>query len=73
MQVQDNAISESILTTLKAKLGLDSHRPPSRAAAKIATYIVFKAFYNTRRLHSALGYMSPADFEGDRMEEAGVA
>jgi excisionase family DNA binding protein len=44
---------------------------PSREAAKTAIFDYLETFYNTRRLHSALGYRSPADFEEDRMEEAG--
>ncbi len=46
---------------------------PSRQAAKTAIFDYLEAFYNTRRLHSALGYRSPADFEEDRIEEASVA
>jgi transposase InsO family protein len=34
---------------------------PSEAMADINHYIV--GFYNTHRLHSTLGYRSPADYE----------
>jgi transposase InsO family protein len=44
-----------------------------RQAAKSAIFEYLETFYNTRRLHSALGYRSPADFEEDRIEEANVA
>ncbi len=46
---------------------------PNRQAAKTAIFDYLETFYNTRRLHSALGYRSPADFEEDRIEEARVA
>jgi transposase InsO family protein len=46
---------------------------PSRQAARTAIFEYLETFYNTRRLHSALGYSSPTEFEEDRMEEASVA
>ncbi len=68
----DNAMAESFVSTLKAEL-VSRLEFPSRQAAKTAISDYLETFYNTRRLHSALGYMSPADFEEDRMEEARVA
>lgn len=46
---------------------------PTRQVATTAICEYLETFYNTRRLNSALGYKSPADFEEDRTEEAGVA
>jgi putative transposase len=46
---------------------------PTRQAARTAIFDYLEAFYNTRRLHSSLGYRSPQDFEEDRIEEASVA
>ncbi len=68
----DNAMAESFVSTLKAELAsrLDF---PSRQAARTAVFEYLETFYNTRRLHSSLGYRSPSDFEEDRMEEARVA
>jgi putative transposase len=57
---------------LKAEL-VSNLEFPSRQAAKTAIFEYLETFYNARRLHSSLGYRSPADFEEDRMEEAGVA
>jgi transposase InsO family protein len=39
---------------------------PARQTARTAIFEYVETFYNTRRLHSSLGYMSPADFEEDR-------
>ena len=68
----DNAMAESFVSTLKAEL-VSRLEFPSRQAARTAIFEYLETFYNTRRLHSALGYRSPADFEEDRMGEANVA
>jgi putative transposase len=68
----DNAMAESFVSTLKAEL-VSRQEFPSRQAAKTAIFDYLETFYNTRRLHSALGYRSPAEYEEDRMEEARVA
>ena len=68
----DNAMAESFVSTLKAEL-VDGMKSPSRQAAKTAIFEYLETFYNTRRLHSALGYRSPVDFEEDRIEEASIA
>ncbi|MQS16304.1 transposase [Streptomyces kaniharaensis] len=36
---------------------------PSRAAARTAIFEWIEAWYNIRRLHSSLGYRSPAEYE----------
>lgn len=68
----DNAMAESFVSTLKAEL-VNRMAFPTRQAAKTAIFEYLETFYNTRRLHSSLGYRSPADFEEDRMQEARVA
>lgn len=68
----DNALAESFVSTLKAEL-VSGMKFPSRQAARTAIFEYLEVFYNTRRLHSSLGYRSPADFEGGRMEKASVA
>ena len=68
----DNAMAESFVSTLKAEL-VSRMAFPSRQAAKSAIFEYLETFYNTRRLHSALGYRSPADLEEDRIEEAKIA
>jgi transposase InsO family protein len=56
----DNAVAESFFSTLDFECG--SHFT-SRAAARDAVVDYVLSFYNTTRLHSYLGYMSPMDFE----------
>ncbi len=68
----DNAMAESLVSTLKAEL-VSRMEFPTRQAAKTAIFKYLETFYNTRRLHSSLGYRSPADFEEDRIEKRRVA
>jgi putative transposase len=58
----DNALMESFWSSLKREL---VHRCQfaTRAAAKAAIFEWIEIFYNRERLHSALGFKSPVDFE----------
>ena len=60
----DNAPSESFFATLKGELEVDHY--PTRAAATTAIFEYIEVFYNRKRLHSALGQMSPEQFEATR-------
>lgn len=61
----DNAITESFFATLQCEMLQGSvFRTHAQARTKLFEYI--EGFYNPRRLHSALGYLSPAAFEQRR-------
>ena len=56
----DNAVAESFFSTLKTECAYDQY--PSREAAKTAIFEYIEVWYNRKRLHSSLGYLSPARF-----------
>lgn len=58
----DNAAMESFFGTLKAEW-LYFHRFDTRQQAMSSIFYFIEAFYNRRRLHSAIGYQSPLAFE----------
>ena len=58
----DNAVAEAFFKTLKHEL-IDRRSWPSKADARTAIFEFIEAFYNRERLHSTLGYLSPARFE----------
>jgi len=57
----DNAVVESFFGTLKTELA--EHEWPTRTAATAAIIDYIDAFYNSRRRHSSLNYLSPVEFE----------
>lgn len=60
-QCWDNALSESFFASIKGEL-LDLQAWPTKAMARRAI-VEYIAWYNGTRLHSTLGYRSPAEFE----------
>ena len=58
----DNAMCESFFATLECEL-LNRSRFPTPADARREVFGFIEGFYNTRRIHSALGYESPTNFE----------
>jgi transposase InsO family protein len=58
----DNAVAESFFATLKNEL-VHHADYPTRAAARTSVFEFIKGFYNGRRRHSTIGYVSPAEFE----------
>jgi transposase InsO family protein len=61
-QCWDNAVAESFFATIKTEL-LDQRAWPTRARAHQAIFEWIEGWYNTRRRHSTLDYLSPAAYE----------
>ena len=68
-QCWDNAVAESWFATLKLEL-IDRQSWPTRAHVRRALFEFIEVFYNRRRLHSSLGYLSPAAYEAVRSKGA---
>jgi transposase InsO family protein len=58
----DNAVAESFFATIKREL-IDTRAWPTRAGLHRAVFDYIEGWYNTRRRHSALGYLSPTHYE----------
>lgn len=59
----DNAMAEAFVATLKTEL-LQRQRWTTRQHARTAIFEYIETWYNPRRRHSALDYLSPTDYEG---------
>ena len=58
----DNAVAESFFGTLKSEL-VYHERFRTREEARTSIFDYIETFYNRRRLHSYLNYLSPEEFE----------
>jgi putative transposase len=58
----DNALCESFFATLECEL-LERRRFKTQEEARSAVFEFLEGWYNRHRRHSALGYLSPAEFE----------
>ena len=58
----DNAMAESFFATLECELNR-RRAFQTQAEARMTVFQFIDGWYNTRRRHSALGYLSPNDFE----------
>jgi putative transposase len=60
--VWDNAAMESFFSSLKTeRVGRKTYRTRDEARADVFDYI--ERFYNPKRRHSMIGYLSPMEFE----------
>jgi len=65
----DNAVAENFFSCLKCELIYLKHYP-TRTAAQNNVFAYLETYYNTVRPHSALGWLSPAQFEAKRCASA---
>jgi putative transposase len=66
----DNAVAESFFATLKRELA-DAARWRTRDVARTAVFHYIETWYNPRRRHSSLGYLSPVQYENQlRLSES---
>ncbi len=66
----DNAPTESFFSTLKTELC--GHRAfATRAKAQAAIFEYIEIFYNRVRLHSTIGYLTPAEYEEGSAQRTG--
>jgi putative transposase len=66
----DNAVCESFFASLENEK-LNRRTWPTRSDARRAVFAWIEGWYNRRRLHSTLGYRSPADYENDTLGQRG--
>lgn len=58
----DNAIAESFFHTLKVEL-IHNYSYQTRGQAKLSVFQYIEGYFNQQRIHSALDYKAPFEFE----------
>ena len=67
----DNAVAEAFFATLKKEL-TRRRAWPTRRELQSAVFAWIEGWYNRRRLHSTLGYLSPTDYETRTLSKPGT-
>jgi putative transposase len=68
----DNSVAESFFATLKKEL-VDRRSWPEKAELRSEIFDYIETFYNRRRRHSTLGYLSPVDYENSTLAPDGAS
>jgi transposase InsO family protein len=69
---RDNALVERFFSSLKREWTGDRlYRTRQEASADVREYVA--VYYNSRRLHSTLGYKTPPDCEKDLNKVSGIS
>ena len=58
----DNAVAESFFKTLKSEL-IYTTEPTTMAEAKVNVFEFIEIWYNRKRMHASLGYLTPVEYE----------
>lgn len=58
----DNAVAESFFASYKKEL-IHTKPWPTLEALRKETFLWIETYYNTRRRHSSLGYLTPKEYE----------
>jgi transposase InsO family protein len=58
----DNAVAESFFKTLKSEL-VNQIEPKAMAVTKIEVFEFLEVWYNRKRIHASLGYLTPVEYE----------
>ncbi len=61
----DNAPMESFFGTFKSEVDIKAFELLNHITAKLEIFKYIEVFYNRKRRHSSIGYMSPSQFEDD--------
>ena len=68
----DNAMAESFFASLECEL-IDRRSFQTKAEARMALFTYIEGWYNPRRRHSALGRISPINFERSHTQDQSSA
>lgn len=68
----DNAVAESFFKTLKCEW-TNRHIYRDHAQAELSVFEYIESFYNTKRAHSSLGYLSPDQYAVQQLTKTNAA